>query len=50
MPTYNVEVMYTGIIGETIEADTQEEAEFQARDIATMEVPSEADVVEISVF
>lgn len=50
MKKYKVEIFYNGIIEEDIEAETQEDAEFEATDISVMEVPSEADVNTIEVW
>lgn len=47
---YRVEITYQGIIEETIEAESQDEADFIAQDISVMDVPSEAEVDTISVF
>lgn len=41
MKKYNVEIIYKGVINETITAKSMEEAKFEAKDIATEEVPSE---------
>ena len=35
---FNVEIVYTGMLNETVEAESIEEAEFEARDIAAMEL------------
>ena len=47
MKQYNVEIIYKGVINETITAESLEEAEFEAQDIATEEVPSECDEYEL---
>ncbi|WP_186802308.1 hypothetical protein [Staphylococcus pasteuri] len=49
MKKFNVEIVYTGILNETVEAESVEEAEFEARDIATMELPGNIDEYTISV-
>lgn len=50
MKKFSVEIFYSGIVEEFIEAETQEDAEFEAQDISVMEVPSEADVDTIEVW
>ncbi|NEF42410.1 hypothetical protein G0010_04290 [Staphylococcus aureus] len=49
MKKFNVQITYTGMIEEAIEAESLEEAEFEARDIARMEVPFDCDEFEINV-
>ncbi|ABS87493.1 TPA: hypothetical protein PQI25_000561 [Staphylococcus aureus] len=49
MKKFNVQITYTGMIQETIEAESLEEAEFEAHDIARMEVPFDCDEYEINV-
>ena len=46
---FNVQITYTGMIEETIEAESLDEAEFEAHDIARMEVPFDCDEFEINV-
>ncbi|RAL86184.1 hypothetical protein CSB80_0049 [Staphylococcus aureus] len=46
---FNVQITYTGMIEEAIEAESLEEAEFEAHDIARMEVPFDCDEFEINV-
>ncbi|MRW38395.1 hypothetical protein GF544_14135 [Staphylococcus aureus] len=49
MKKFNVQITYTGMIEEAIEAESLEEAENEARDIAMMEVPFDCDEYEINV-
>ncbi|NHM71216.1 hypothetical protein G8X93_13020 [Staphylococcus aureus] len=49
MKSFNVQITYTGMIEETIEAESLEEAKNEARDIAMMEVPFDCDEYEINV-
>ncbi|MRW03067.1 hypothetical protein G0W81_05945 [Staphylococcus aureus] len=49
MKSFNVQITYTGMIEETIEAESLEEAENEARDIARMEAPFDCDEYEINV-
>ncbi|HAR6921811.1 TPA: hypothetical protein I2S64_001757 [Staphylococcus aureus] len=49
MKKFNVQITYTGMIEETIEAESLEEAENEAHDIARMEVPFDCDEFEINV-
>ncbi|HDB8135143.1 TPA: hypothetical protein PRC36_000589 [Staphylococcus aureus Sa_TPS3184] len=49
MKKFNVQIIYTGMIEETIEAESLEEAENEAHDIARMEVPFDCDEYEINV-
>ncbi|EFB47422.1 hypothetical protein SFAG_02442 [Staphylococcus aureus subsp. aureus C160] len=49
MKKFNVQITYTGMIEEAIEAESLEEAEFEAHDIARMEVPFDCDEFEINV-
>ncbi|HHE6100683.1 TPA: hypothetical protein ACPE4S_001171 [Staphylococcus aureus] len=49
MKKFNVQITYTGMIEETIEAESLEEAENEARDIAMMEVPFDCDEYENNV-
>ncbi|MDO0948204.1 hypothetical protein [Mammaliicoccus sciuri] len=49
MKQYNIEIIYKGVINETITAESMEEAEFEAQDIATMEVPRECDEYDLSI-
>ncbi|MEB8093158.1 hypothetical protein [Mammaliicoccus lentus] len=50
MKQYNVEIKFVGVINETVMAESLEEAEFEAQDIATMEVPSECDEYDLSIM
>ncbi len=47
MKKFNVQITYTGMIEEAIEAESLEEAEFEAHDIAR--VPFDCDEFEINV-
>ncbi|HDB2561205.1 TPA: hypothetical protein O6I39_002729 [Staphylococcus aureus] len=49
MKKFNVQITYTGMIEETVEAESLEEAENEARDIARMEAPFDCDEYEINV-
>ncbi|HFN8462100.1 TPA: hypothetical protein ACHHAN_001019 [Staphylococcus aureus] len=49
MKKFNVQITYTGMIEETTEAESLEEAENEAHDIARMEVPFDCDEFEINV-
>ncbi|HAR4030213.1 TPA: hypothetical protein I1F06_002867 [Staphylococcus aureus] len=49
MKKFNVQITYTGMIEETIEAESLDEAENEAHDIARMEVPFDCDEFEINV-
>ncbi|HGO3585256.1 TPA: hypothetical protein ACK03E_002032 [Staphylococcus aureus] len=49
MKKFNVQITYTGMIEETIEAESLEEAENEAHDISRMEVPFDYDEFEINV-
>ncbi|HCT7971513.1 TPA: hypothetical protein ACOHLC_002814 [Staphylococcus aureus] len=49
MKKFNVQITYTGMIEETIETESLEEAENEAHDIARMEVPFDCDEFEINV-
>ena len=49
MKKFNVEIVYTGMLNETVEAESVEEAEFEARDIASMELSGDIDEYTISV-
>ncbi|QFK57332.1 hypothetical protein DQV73_04685 [Staphylococcus aureus] len=49
MKKINVQITYTGMIEETIEAESLDEAENEAHDIARMEVPFDCDEYEIYV-
>ncbi|QOY77814.1 hypothetical protein IRZ54_11430 [Staphylococcus aureus] len=49
MKKFNVQITYTGMIEETIEAESLEEANFKANDIALMEIPFDCDEYEINV-
>ncbi|WP_223297829.1 hypothetical protein, partial [Staphylococcus aureus] len=49
MKKFNVQITYTGMIEETIEAESLDEAEFEADVIARMEVPFDCDEYEIYV-
>lgn len=46
---FNVQITYTGMIEETIEAESLDEAENEAHDFARMEVPFDCDEYEINV-
>ncbi|MBR9162982.1 hypothetical protein HBQ69_10105 [Staphylococcus aureus] len=48
MKKFNVQITYTGMIEETIEAESLDEAENEAHDIARMEVPFDCDEFEIN--
>ncbi|EWW20113.1 hypothetical protein [Staphylococcus aureus] len=49
MKKFNVQITYTGMIEETIEAESLEEAENEAHDIARLEAPFDCDEYEINV-
>lgn len=49
MKKFNFQITYTGMIEETIEAESLEEAEIEAHDIARIEVPFDCDEYEINV-
>ncbi|SCS59066.1 phage protein [Staphylococcus aureus] len=49
MKKFNVQITYTGMIEETIEAESLDEAENEAHDFARMEVPFDCDEYEINV-
>ncbi|HDK3823827.1 TPA: hypothetical protein PR986_002393 [Staphylococcus aureus] len=49
MKKFNVQITYTGMIEETNEAESLDEAENEAHDIARMEVPFDCDEYEIYV-
>ncbi|HAR3355841.1 hypothetical protein GO795_10795 [Staphylococcus aureus] len=49
MKKFNVQITYTGMIEETIEAESLEEAEFEADVIARLEAPFDCDEYEINV-
>ncbi|WP_186240383.1 hypothetical protein [Staphylococcus aureus] len=49
MKKFNVQITYTGMIEETIEAESLEEAENEGHDIARIEVPFDCDEFEINV-
>ncbi|HHC8691244.1 TPA: hypothetical protein ACN3LX_000915 [Staphylococcus aureus] len=49
MKKFNVQITYTGMIEENIEAESLEEAENEAHDIARMEAPFDCDEYEINV-
>lgn len=49
MKKYYIEIYYTGVIEDTVFADDEEKAEFEAQDIATMELPENIDEYTISI-
>ncbi|WP_423828710.1 hypothetical protein ACPA14_09545 [Staphylococcus aureus] len=49
MKKFNVQITYTGMIEETIEAESLDEAENEAHDFARMEVLFDCDEYEINV-
>ncbi|AWQ91051.1 hypothetical protein CSC52_0674 [Staphylococcus aureus] len=49
MKKFNVQITYTGMIEETIEAESLEEAEFEADVTARLEAPFDCDEYEINV-
>lgn len=49
MKKYCIEIYYTGVIEDTVFADDEEKAEFEAQDIATMELPENIDEYTISI-
>ncbi|END1833603.1 hypothetical protein ABLM60_004368 [Shigella flexneri] len=49
MKRYYIQIYYTGVIEDTVLAENVKEAEFEAQDIATMEVPGNIDEYTISI-
>ncbi|WP_199181358.1 hypothetical protein [Staphylococcus warneri] len=49
MKRYYIEIYYTGVIEDTVLADDEEKAEFEAQDIAMMELPGNIDEYTISI-
>ena len=49
MKRYYIEIYYTGVVKDTVLADDEEKAEFEAQDIATMELPGNIDEYTISI-
>lgn len=49
MKKFNVQITYIGMIEETIEAESLEEAEFEADVTARLEAPFDCDEYEINV-
>ena len=49
MKRYYIQIYYTGVIEDTVLAENVKEAEFEAQDIATMEVPGNIDDYTISI-
>lgn len=49
MKRYYIEIYYTGVIEDTVLAENVKEAEFEAQEIATMEVPGNIDDYTISI-
>lgn len=49
MKRYYIQIYYTGVIEDTVLAENVKEAEFEAQEIATMEVPGNIDDYTISI-